>query len=133
MSDDYEVGYGRPPRHTRFRKGHSGNPRGRPKGSVNLQSEMKSLLTSKAKIKVNGVLQTVATSKALCMSLVQKALGGNVKAFNTITQIVGPEMTDGLHAAVDEVMDSDMDLLRRAMARSGHTGGGGENHDGGTP
>jgi Family of unknown function (DUF5681) len=28
---DYEVGYGKPPQHTRFRKGHSGNPGGRPR------------------------------------------------------------------------------------------------------
>jgi hypothetical protein len=35
MSQDmpnYQVGYGKPPRHTRFQKGRSGNPRGRPKG-----------------------------------------------------------------------------------------------------
>lgn len=29
----YDVGYGRPPEETRFKKGQSGNPRGRPKGS----------------------------------------------------------------------------------------------------
>ena len=29
--DDYEVGYGKPPKNTQFRKGVSGNPRGRPK------------------------------------------------------------------------------------------------------
>jgi hypothetical protein len=29
---DYEVGYGKPPKHTRFRKGQSGNPGGRPRG-----------------------------------------------------------------------------------------------------
>lgn len=29
MSDDYKVGYGRPPKSTRFRKGESGNPKGR--------------------------------------------------------------------------------------------------------
>ena len=38
---DYEVGYGKPPRHTRFVKGQSGNPRGRPPGAKN----MKTLLT----------------------------------------------------------------------------------------
>lgn len=32
---DYEVGYGKPPQHSRFRKGQSGNPRGRPKGARN--------------------------------------------------------------------------------------------------
>ena len=35
---DYEVGYGKPPRHTRFVKGQSGNPRGRPPGAKNLKT-----------------------------------------------------------------------------------------------
>jgi hypothetical protein len=30
MSDSYEVGYGKPPRSTQFKKGVSGNPKGRP-------------------------------------------------------------------------------------------------------
>ncbi|TDE35637.1 DUF5681 domain-containing protein [Antarcticimicrobium sediminis] len=34
-SPDYEVGYGKPPRDKRFRKGSSGNPNGRPKGAFN--------------------------------------------------------------------------------------------------
>jgi len=32
---DYEVGYGKPPVASRFEPGHSGNPRGRPKGARN--------------------------------------------------------------------------------------------------
>ena len=39
--DDYQVGYGKPPDHSRFVKGQSGNPRGRPPGAQN----MKTLLT----------------------------------------------------------------------------------------
>ena len=57
MADDYEVGYGKPPKHTRFRKGQSGNFLGRPKGSTNVQTEMKRLLVAKTKIKVNGAIR----------------------------------------------------------------------------
>ena len=32
---DYEVGYAKPPEHTRFVKGQSGNPRGRAPGAKN--------------------------------------------------------------------------------------------------
>lgn len=39
MSDDYEVGYGKPPKHTQYKPGQSGNPDGRPKGSKNKRTE----------------------------------------------------------------------------------------------
>ena len=38
--DDYEVGYGKPPKNTQFRKGVSGNPRGRPKKSLDFDHEL---------------------------------------------------------------------------------------------
>ena len=41
---DYGVGYGRPPRHTRFAKGQSGNPRGRPCGAKNFMTLLEEAL-----------------------------------------------------------------------------------------
>ena len=40
MPDNYEVGYGKPPKDTQFQKGVSGNPRGRPKKSRDFDHEL---------------------------------------------------------------------------------------------
>src|SRR5215204_1766862 len=47
---DYDVGYKKPPVHTRFRKGRSGNPRGRPKGSANYLTTLRRVLAQKVTI-----------------------------------------------------------------------------------
>ena len=51
---DYEVGYGKPPRHTRFKKGQSGNPRGRPSGSKNLKTLLNEALNERVVVTEEG-------------------------------------------------------------------------------
>ena len=116
MADTYDVGYGKPPQHTRFRKGHSGNPSGRPKGSLDVKTELRRLLAIKTKIKLNGAVQTISTARAMCLALIQKAMGGDVRAFSKIVEIVGPEIADELKATAS-VSPADIDILHRALAR----------------
>jgi hypothetical protein len=40
---DYSIGKGRPPIHTQWRPGQSGNPNGRPKGPRNVKSDLKKI------------------------------------------------------------------------------------------
>jgi hypothetical protein len=118
MAEEYEVGYGKPPQHTHFKKGRSGHPAGRPRGSTNVTSELKGLLAAKTTIKVNGVVQKVPTARAICLALIQKAMSGNVAAFSKIVEHIGPAMIDELKAAASP-SSADVEILRRALDRAG--------------
>ena len=51
---DYKVGYKKPPLHTRFRKGQSGNPRGRPRGSKNFSTLLADALNEPVVVTEDG-------------------------------------------------------------------------------
>jgi hypothetical protein len=63
--DGYEVGYGRPPRHSRFRLGQSGNPAGRRKGIRNLKTDVMRTLKTPIKVKEAGRSKTRSTQEGL--------------------------------------------------------------------
>jgi len=62
---DYEVGYGKPPRDTQFKKGHSGNPRGRPSGSKNLATLVTEALNEPVIIAENGERRKISKRQAI--------------------------------------------------------------------
>jgi len=75
--NNYEVGYGKPPAHTRFQKGRSGNPQG---GRRRARSPWKILdkeLSRKLKITENGQIKSVTTFEALVKRLISKGLSGD--------------------------------------------------------
>lgn len=78
-SDDaaYEVGYGRPPQSSRFPKGRSGNPSGRPRRIAPEELEIGALLTEPVTVTKGGVVRTMSPFEAGLRSLVKRALGQN--------------------------------------------------------
>lgn len=96
MYDDeaYHSGYGKPPERTRFRKGVSGNPKGRPKGSRNLASIFRKIIQEK--VQVNGPRgpRHISKLEAGVTQLVNRAAKGDPKAVREVlywTRIFGDE------------------------------------------
>lgn len=76
---DYAVGYGKPPAETRFQKGQSGNPGGRPQGTKKLVALLGDVLSQSSGLpKPDGSWMTKA--EAIFFSLVTQAASSDLKA-----------------------------------------------------
>ena len=85
---DYEVGYGKPPAHSRFKPGQSGNPKGRPKGRLNLKTELEQELKRQVVIRESGNAQKVSKQRGLVMALCNKALQGDPRAIRILVDLI---------------------------------------------
>ena len=94
MSDGYEIGYGKPPKQTRFRKGQSGNPKGRPRGTKNLITDLSEELREQLYVTENGKRRRVSKQRAMLKSITAKAIGGDIQATNTILRVLERALAD---------------------------------------
>jgi hypothetical protein len=77
---DYEVGYGKPPRHTQFKRGQSGNPHGRPSGSKNFATLLSEVLNEPVVVTEKGGRRRMTKQQAIVTQLVNQSLKGNLPA-----------------------------------------------------
>jgi hypothetical protein len=81
---DYQVGYGRPPKHTRFKPGQSGNPGGRKRKSKDLQKLIQSELDTLITVQDAGREKHITKREALVKQLVNLAIKGNPKPLQLV-------------------------------------------------
>jgi hypothetical protein len=85
--DGQKVGYGRPPRHSQFKPGQSGNPTGKRKGVKNFSTEVRQALSSPVAITNNGRSRNVSTQRAALMRLCEKGLKGDPRALDRLIDL----------------------------------------------
>ena len=83
-SGDYPVGFKKPPRSTQFKKGESGNPRGRPRGTRNLKTDLREELDERVIVHDPKGDRHISKQRALIMSLLAKAIKGDSRAATTL-------------------------------------------------
>ncbi len=80
MPNDDDVGFGKPPKHTRFKPGQSGNPKGRPRGAKNLKTDLEEELRELITVREGGNQKIVSKQRAMLKSLTAKAVHGDSRA-----------------------------------------------------
>lgn len=118
------VGYGKPPVETRFRKGQSGNPKGRPKGRLNVATVLEKTLREKVVINENGRRRTITKLQAAMKQLVNKAASGDLPALRQLSAMARSAEEQAAAAAAagenqpaEELAGNDVKVLEGILSR----------------
>ena len=76
----YNIGYGKPPAATQFKKGQSGNPKGRPKGSIDMTAKLRAALNERVMVSEDGRRKKITKVDAMFKQLANKAAAGDTRA-----------------------------------------------------
>ena len=120
------VGYGKPPSASRFRKGQSGNPRGRPKNRSR-EIPYDAVLGQMVTIREEGRERRVTAAEAFLLQLTQKGLAGDsaaarssleaIEAARAARQDDGPQIRTIIYKAVSSGADAILDKLDLARLK----------------
>ena len=115
----YPVGYGKPPARTRFKKGHSGNPSGRPKGTLNLATVLERTLRERVVINENGRRKEITKLEAAIKQLVNKSASGDPTAIRQLLALVisAEERSSQTPASASELSEVDQLVMQSIIKR----------------
>jgi hypothetical protein len=127
-NSDEKIGYRNPPQSTQFKKGHSGNPKGRPKGKRNLATVLEKTLQEKVVINENGRRKTITKLEAAVKQLVNKAASGDLRALHHLTALArsADERSPEAPIAPSVMAEVDQKVLQGIFSRFEKNSNGGE-------
>lgn len=121
-NNDYVVGKGKPPVHTRWQPGQCPNQRGRPKGTKNFDTDLDEELRERIPLTENGRKMKVSKQRAFIKRMVNDAIQGNPKASAMLQACIlrkmmreGSEDIEGLPTQDQEIL---ADFLRRNLPKN---------------
>jgi hypothetical protein len=106
-SNGYTVGYGKPPTHSRFRPGKSGNPAGRRKGVRNFGTDVKRILRVPVKVKEGARSRKVSTQEGALMVLREKALKGDARSLDGLLEYASGYNNDADEIGLAQALSAD--------------------------
>ena len=84
---DYEVGFGKPPKATQFKKGQSGNKKGRPKKSRNIKTVVREKLDETMTVREGNVKKRYSRREALALRIIQGAFSNEKQLLQIVFKI----------------------------------------------
>ena len=115
-SEEYQVGYAKPPKHTQYPYGN-GPGKGRTKGAKNMKTIVNSATGAKVTTKSNGKFKKISKIEAAVHQLANKAAAGDLKAIEKLIALherYGPEEHSILPTA--EETKADLETLQNYLA-----------------
>jgi hypothetical protein len=122
--DKTRVGYRQPPVHTRFQPGKSGNPRGRPKASKDIQARLKKAAAQKVVVQEGGKQRKVDKLDLAMTQLMNGAAQGKPALLKmALAQIQNAELAEPSTTSQDDFADTDREVIALVVSRIRAMGG----------